>query len=126
MGILPGWGLSQKLPRLIGLSRAKEISFTGAPVFAQQAYEWGLVNHVLPAEELMAKAISMAEDMCRCVPHILAQYKPLIDEGYCKPFDEALRWEEAAAIESAKQAMAHMISRRREQVLSQGRSERDQ
>ena len=40
VGILPGWGLSQRLSRLIGLSRAKEIHFTGAPVFAQQAYDW--------------------------------------------------------------------------------------
>lgn len=123
VGMLPGWGLSQKLPRLIGLSRAKEISFTGAPVFAQQAYEWGLVNHVLPADELLPRAIKMAEDMCNCVPYILAQYKPLIDEGYSKPLDEALRWEEAAAIESAKQAMAHMIAQRRDSVLARGRSE---
>ena len=52
VGILAGWGLSQKLPRMIGLSRAKEISFTGAPVFARQACEWGLVNHVVPAGAL--------------------------------------------------------------------------
>ena len=125
VGILPGWGLSQKLPRLIGISRAKEISFTGSPVFAQQAYEWGLVNHVVAAEELIPRAVAMAGEMCRCVPHILAQYKPLIDEGFCKPFDEALRWEEAASIESARQAMAHMISQRREKVVTQGRSEKD-
>ncbi|MEZ5571243.1 MAG: enoyl-CoA hydratase [Halioglobus sp.] len=124
VGMLPGWGLSQKLPRLIGLSRAKEISFTGTPVFAQQAYEWGLVNHVLPAEELLPRAIKMAQDMCACVPQVLAQYKPLIDEGYSKPLDEALRWEEAVAIESAKQAMGHVIAQRREQVLSQGRQEK--
>lgn len=126
VGMLPGWGLSQKLPRLIGLSRAKEMSFTGAPVFAQQAYEWGLVNHVLPADELLPRAIKMAEDMCACVPHILAQYKPLIDEGFSKPLDEALRWEEAAAIESGKQAMASMVAQRRDGVLAQGRSERDE
>jgi enoyl-CoA hydratase len=125
VGILPGWGLSQKLPRLIGTSRAKEMSFTGAPVFAQQAYEWGLVNHVLPAEELLPRAIKMAQDMCACVPHVLAQYKPLIDEGLSKPLDEALRWEEEQAIESARQAMAHMIASRREQVMAKGRSERD-
>lgn len=124
VGILPGWGLSQKLPRLIGTSRAKEVSFTGAPVFARQAYEWGLVNHVLPADELLPKAIKMAEDMCACVPHILAQYKPLIDEGLSKPLDEALRWEEATAIESAKQAMGHLIAQRREAVLSRGRQEK--
>ncbi|MAT91143.1 MAG: enoyl-CoA hydratase [Halioglobus sp.] len=125
VGILPGWGLSQKLPRLIGISRAKEISFTGSPVFAQQAYEWGLVNHVVPAEELLPRAIAMAEEMCRCVPHILAQYKTLIDEGFSKPLDEALRWEEAAAIESARQAMGHVIAGRREQVVSQGRREKE-
>lgn len=126
VGILPGWGLSQKLPRLIGLSRAKEISFTGAPVFAEQAYEWGLVNHVLPADKLLPRAIKMAEDMCACVPHILAQYKPLIDEGFSKPLDEALRWEEAAAIESAKQAMASMVAQRRDGVLAKGRNERNE
>jgi len=126
VGMLPGWGLSQKLPRLIGLSRAKEISFTGAPVFAQQAYEWGLVNHVVPAAELLPRAIKMAEDMCTCVPQVLAQYKVLIDEGYNKPLDEALRWEEAAAIESAKQAMGRIIAQRREQVLEQGRREKQQ
>ena len=60
VGILPGWGLSQKLPRLVGLSRAREISFTGAPVFAPQAYEWGLVNHVVPAGELLDKAMEIA------------------------------------------------------------------
>lgn len=124
VGILPGWGLSQKLPRMIGLSRAKEISFTGAPVFAHQAYEWGLVNHVVPADQLMAKATAMAEDMCKCVPHILAQYKPLINEGYSMPLEEALRWEEGLAIESARQAEATMIAQRREKLLARGRSEK--
>jgi enoyl-CoA hydratase len=126
VGMLPGWGLSQKLPRLIGLSRAKEISFTGTPVFARQAYEWGLVNHVVPADELLPRAIKMAEDMCACVPQVLAQYKALIDDGYNKPLDEALRWEEAVAIESARQAMGNAIAQRREQVLEQGRREKQQ
>lgn len=126
VGILPGWGLSQKLPRLIGLSRAKEISFTGAPVFAQQAWEWGLVNHVYDADELMDRAVTMAENMCNCVPHILKQYKPLIDEGYSMPLQEALAWEEAQAIESAKQASAHLIEQRRQKVLAKGRSEKNE
>lgn len=124
VGMLPGWGLSQKLPRLIGLSRAKEMCFTGAPVFAQQAYEWGLVNHVLAADALLPKAIEMAEAMCACVPHVLKQYKPLIDEGYSMPLNEALEWEETRAIASAKQASAALISARRESVLARGRSEK--
>ena len=125
VGMLPGWGLSQKLPRLIGLSRAKEISFTGAPVFAELAYEWGLVNHMVAADELMATAIAMAENMCACVPHILKQYKALIDAGYSMPLQEAMAWEEKQAIESAKLASAHMIEQRRQAVLEKGRSETD-
>ncbi len=126
VGILPGWGLSQKLPRLIGLSRAKEISFTGAPVFAQQAYEWGLVNHVVPADELLPEAVKMAEAMCACVPHILRQYKPLIDQGYSMPYQDALEWEEQQAIESARQAFAGIIAARREAVMDRGRREKDE
>lgn len=124
VGMLPGWGLSQKLPRMIGLSRAREISFTGAPVFAQQAYEWGLVNHVLAPEELLPKAIEIAQNMCACVPHILQQYRELIDEGYSMPLREALVWEEEKAIESAKQASSDLIEQRRKNVLEKGRSEK--
>ena len=126
VGILPGWGLSQKLPRMIGLSRAREISFTGAPVFAQQAYEWGLVNHVFSADELLPRAMEMAENMCACVPHILRQYKPLIEEGFSMPYREALLWEEQQAIESARQAMASTIAERREAVMKKGRGENDE
>ncbi len=124
VGMLPGWGLSQKLPRMIGMSRAKEICFTGAPVFAAQAYEWGLVNHVVAADELLPRAIEMAENMCACVPHVLRQYKPLIEQGYSMPYHEALAWEEERAIESARQASAAMIAERRDSVLERGRSEK--
>lgn len=125
VGILPGWGLSQKLPRLIGLSRAKEISFTGAPVFAQQALDWGLVNHVVPNDELLPRAIAIAENICACVPGMVNRYKRMIDEGFSMPLDQALEWEEAQAIESAKQAAAHMIEARRKKVLAKGRGEKE-
>ena len=108
VGILPGWGMSQKLPRLIGLSRAKEISLTGAPVFAQQAYEWGLVNHVLPADKLLTKAVEIAEHMCACIPDVMLAYRAMIDEGFSMSLNEALQWEEAQAIESAKIGRAHV------------------
>ena len=126
VGLLPGWGLSQKLPRLIGLSRAREISFTGAPVFARQAYEWGLVNHVVEAGELMNKAIEIAKNMCACVPHILRQYKWLIETGYSMPYREALRWEEQQAIEAARHMTAQMIEERRGKVLEKGRGEKNE
>ncbi|MEM0954909.1 MAG: enoyl-CoA hydratase [Pseudomonadota bacterium] len=125
VGILPGWGLSQKLPRLIGLSRAREMAFTGAPVFAQQACDWGLVNHVFAADELIPKAIEMAENICATDPKTLSAYKQLIDEGYSMPLDEALRWEEARAIESAKAMTRMIMEQRRNEVMQKGRSEKE-
>ncbi len=124
VGMLPGWGLSQKLPRLIGLSRAKEIAFTGAPISAQQAYEWGLVNHVVAAEELLPRAISIAEDICACVPQVLRHYRTLINDGYSMPLSDALEWEEARAIWWAKQSLGATIEERRLGVLEKGRRER--
>lgn len=124
VGMLPGWGLSQKLPRLIGLSRAREIAFTGAPIFAQQAYEWGLVNHVVPEQELLPRAIKMAQDMCACVPEVLQQYRTLINDGYSMLLHDALEWEEARAIWWAKQASGAIIEKRRHGVLKKGRSEK--
>jgi enoyl-CoA hydratase len=123
VGMLPGWGLSQKLPRLIGLSRAREIAFTGAPVFAQQAYDWGLVNHVVAETNLLPRAIKMAQDICGCVPQVLKEYQALIEEGYSMPLCDALEWEEVRAISWAKQASGAAIEERRQSVLEKGRTE---
>lgn len=125
VGMVPGWGLSQKLPRLIGLSRAREIAFTGAPISAQQAYEWGLVNHVLPPESLLPRAREIAENICHCVPEVLARYQMLIEQGYSMPLNEALEWEEQEAIDWAKLATGAMIEQRRQDVLDKGRSEKN-
>ena len=57
---MPGWGLSQRLPRLIGLPRAKELSLTGNFLSAQQAYAWGMVNRVVPKDELLPAAKALA------------------------------------------------------------------
>lgn len=124
VGILAGWGLSQRLPRLIGISRAKELSFTGRPLFAEQAYEWGLVNHVYPADQLIDSAMELAKAMCACVPNVLEEYKALIDDGFSMHFNEAMLYEEKTAIESAKQAAAYMIEERRKKVLEHGRKEK--
>ena len=71
VGILPGWGLSQKLPRLIGMARAKEVSFSGNTIGPELAYEWGLVNRVVKPDELLPAAQSLASDMASCVPQLL-------------------------------------------------------
>lgn len=126
VGILPGWGLSQKLPRLIGMSRAKQLSFTGLPLFAEQALAWGLVNEVVAGDALLSRAIELAQVMCEAVPGILMQYKNLIDTGMTMPLDAALVWEEQQAIESARQAQSAMIAARKDGVMARGRAEKSQ
>ena len=125
VGILPGWGLSQRLPRLIGLSRAKELSLTGRPLFADQALAWGLVNSVCPADELIPNAKAMAQSMCECVPHIMREYNKLIDDGFSMPLNEAMVYEERIAIESAKHAAAELLATRTDGVFVKGRSEKN-
>jgi enoyl-CoA hydratase len=119
--MLPGWGLSQKLPRLIGVARAKEISFSGNAIDAATAYDWGLVNRVVAPEELLSTCLALARDMASCVPHVLRGYKRLIDDGYGMPLPEALAFERRVAIESAKATSAATIASRRGEVQKRGR-----
>ncbi len=63
VGILPGWGLSVELPRAIGVRRARQMSFTGNYVDAATALQWGLVNEVVPHEQLVERALQLARDI---------------------------------------------------------------
>jgi len=75
VGLVPGWGLSQKLPRLIGLSRAQEMSFTGIYIGAGKALEWGLVNKVCKDEDLMDEVLQTARLINDGVPLALHKIK---------------------------------------------------
>lgn len=123
VGMLPGWGLSQKLPRLIGVARAKEVSFTGNTITAARAYEWGLVNRVVAPEELLPACKALAGEMASCVPAVLEGYKRLIDEGYGMSLFEALHHEVATSLEFARTVTAAAIAARREGVLERGRAQ---
>src|SRR5690554_3640052 len=97
VGILPGWGLSQKLSRTIGIYRAKELSLTGNFLSAQQADAWGLVNRVVPADELLPQARQLAEDMLGADPAMLVAYKQNIDQGFAMSFGEGMKFERERA-----------------------------
>ncbi|MFT5444180.1 MAG: enoyl-CoA hydratase [Myxococcota bacterium] len=125
VGILPGWGLSQKLPRLIGVARAKEVSFSGNTLTGAMAYEWGLVNRVVAPEELVPAAQGLAAEMASCVPHILVGYKKLIDAGQGMSLPDALVYERNAGIESSKTVSTSELADRREGVQSRGREQSD-
>jgi len=123
VGILPGWGLSQLLPRLIGIGRAKEISLTGNFVSADQAEAWGLVNRVVPQSELLSTCTALAQDMLSCDRETVAKYKRLIDVGFGTTLREALEMERRASAEHAKRVTAETIAGRREIVRDRGRAQ---
>lgn len=78
LGIPPGWGGSQRLPRLVGPGIASELILTGRRVKADEALRIGLVNAVYPLAELMPQAITMAQQIARNSPRAVAASKQLI------------------------------------------------
>jgi enoyl-CoA hydratase len=64
VGVMPGWGLTVLLPQAIGVRRAREMSFTGNFMLADEAFAFGLVNHVVPHAELMPFTRAIARDIC--------------------------------------------------------------
>jgi enoyl-CoA hydratase len=68
LATVPGWGATARLPRIIGRARAKQMIFSGTPIDAQRAERWGLVNEVVPASDLSAKANELTDQICRNAP----------------------------------------------------------
>lgn len=82
VGLIPGWGLSQRLPRLVGINRAREISFTGNYFSAHEAMDWGLVNAVFPSGDLLRVALETAHQIASCLPEALYMIKASMNEGW--------------------------------------------
>ena len=121
IGVAPGWGLSQKLSRAIGIYRAREISLTGNWVSAEQAAAWGFVNRVVPAEELLPAARALAADMLGCLPEMLVRYKKIIDDGFALAFGQGMQLERERSREYNAQVGAAAIEARREAVRERNR-----
>ncbi|MDO7835461.1 enoyl-CoA hydratase [Sphingobium sp. HBC34] len=122
VGVIPGWGLSQRLSRIVGISRAKQLSLTGNFIDAQTALAWGLVNEILPVDGLMVKARALAADIASADPQMIKRYKNLIDVGYGMALADALAHEgrEASAYNSRLNPEA--LEARRGAVLDRGRT----
>jgi enoyl-CoA hydratase len=108
---------------MIGISRAKELAFTGNFLDAAAAHSWGLVNHVVPADELLPLARKLAGDMAGIDPAFLGFYKRLIDDGYAASFGEGLKLE-AQRSSAANSAVApEEVEARRAAVQERGRGQ---
>ena len=123
VGIMPGWGLSQKLSRLIGISRAKELSLSGNFLDAQTACAWGLVNRVVPAVELLPAAKKLAADIASADPGMIQAYKRLIDDGYAVPFGEAMALEHERSSSANSKVNKVEVEARRMAVMERGRAQ---
>ncbi len=124
VGIQPWWGLSVLLPQAIGVRRAREMSTTGNFCDAQRALDWGLVNHVVPHDDLLPFTLGLAADIAsndqRAVRQLLATYA----EGSLVSAGEAWLVESraAAAWQGAGLDPAE-IERRRQDVVDRGRTQ---
>ena len=123
VGIMPGWGLSQKLSRLIGISRAKQLSLTGNFLDAQTALAWGLVNEVVAPNELLSRAKALAADIATADPAMIASYKALIDGGFGLSFADAMALEHRTSSARNAAVSASDVEERRRAVMERGRTQ---
>jgi enoyl-CoA hydratase len=96
LGVIPGWGGTQRAARLIGTAKAKELIFTGEIIDARRAFEIGLISRVVPHEQLMAVVMGLAQKIGECGPLALAMAKKAINEGIEKNLIDACRLETEA------------------------------
>jgi len=93
LGLIPGWGGTQRLPRMIPSAKAAELLLTGKPITAEEAYRIGLVNKVVPPAELMPTAKALAETICRRAPLAVRAAKQAMLQGMERSLEEGLKLE---------------------------------
>ncbi|MFG0256368.1 MAG: enoyl-CoA hydratase [Phycisphaerales bacterium JB043] len=123
LGIMPGWGLSQLLPRRIGLARAMEMSFTARFIDAPLAYDWGLVNHVVDHDALLPTCIEMAQRLTHADRRTLLEQKRVMRDGSSLALDEGLSMEAEANRRIASTLSARTIGARRELIQQLARQQ---
>lgn len=95
LGLIPGYGGSQRLPRLVGKGAALKLLLTGEMISAAEALRIGLVDEVVPAADLLARARSLASAIAAVAPIAVRQCLAAVRDGYDLPLDQALAHEAA-------------------------------
>lgn len=118
LGVLPGAGGTQRLPRLVGAGRAKEMLFSGDPIDAQEAYRIGLVNRVVPVGSLMEEAKRMAGTFLERPGYAIMTIKRLVNEGLNMDLNSALalearNFEILFSTEDQKEGMRAFLEKRK-------------
>ena len=123
VGLAPGWGLSQKLARIIGPSRAREAHFTGNVISAQQAEAWGLVSRVVAPEDLLDACRQVAMDIASCVPETVKVYKQMVNEGLQTDLATGLAMERSVMTDVNQRVSGDVIANRRSSVQQRGKNQ---
>ena len=118
LGIIPGYGGTQRLPRLVGRGRAMELLLAGDPIPAAEAYRIGLVNAVLPQAELLDYCRAWLRKVLANGPLALGLVMDAVDTGLASGLEEGLRFEAAAfgvsaATEDSKEGTRAFLEKRR-------------
>ncbi len=118
LGIIPGFAGTQRMPRLIGISKAKELIFTARNVKGPEAVELGILNRLVPAEELMQEAENLAKSILKNAPLAVEKAKHVISVGTELPLQSTIRLEtEAEALlfstEDKKEGMGAFVEKRK-------------
>lgn len=118
LGIFPGAGGTQRLPRLIGTGRAFEMLYFGDPIPASQALAIGLVNKTAPESELVAEAVKMAEKLSKMPGRAIALIKEAVDRGLEVSLKEGLKieidlFDGALLTKDAKEGISAFIEKRK-------------
>ena len=122
VGVMPGWGLTVLLPQAIGVRRAREMSFTGNFMLAEEALAFGLVNHVVPHAELLPFTRSLARDICENEQDGVRQIRSTYDA--IATDDDA--WESEARdgrAWSRAQFTPEKVAARREKIQQRGKQQ---
>ena len=119
LGITPGAGGTQRLPRLIGAGKAKELLYTGRVIGAQEAYEIGLVQKVLPPDELMQACLALANEIASNAQIAVQQVKKCVNLGLNSSIEAGVSYDQQAfavcnATEDKKIGMAAFLAKEKE------------
>jgi len=124
VGVVPGWGLSQRLPRLIGINRAKELSLTGNYLDADTAERWGLVNRVVPADQLLDTCRQLAQDILTTEPVTRNEIRRIMDAGWYTTLEEGMHIEDQATYQHNKREHpSDKVASRRTDIQKRGRDQ---
>lgn len=97
LGIIPGWGGTQRLPRLIGKTKALEVMLTGDPMSAEEALRYGLVNRVVPPEQVLPEAEALAARLARGAPLAIREILKAVTRGLETTLEEGIKIEQAGS-----------------------------